>query len=79
MISPAQEKLRVRFIQTASTERECYISGKEYDLPQVDGQNYIRCNLAIAVVEAAEMPTLTKEATKEPKAKADKPAAKKGE
>ena len=48
--------MKVRFIQTASSERQCFIEGREYDLPDALAADEIRAGHAVAVEQQHPAP-----------------------
>lgn len=38
--------MKIRFIQTLSTQRECFVTDREYDIPDAEAQSYIRAKVA---------------------------------
>ena len=51
---------KIRFVQTCSTERECFVRGRERDdLPPELAASFIRAGFAVAVEETPPPPAPT--------------------
>jgi len=54
--------MKIRFIQTLSTSRECFRRGKEYDLDGAEAAEYLAKGLAVEA-DAPQPPTVEVPAT----------------
>jgi hypothetical protein len=48
--------MRIRFIKTFATDRECFVRGSEEDLPDEIAKSHIDARLAVPADDAEQLP-----------------------
>ncbi len=54
--------MKIRFIQTLSTNREVYRCGHDYELPDAEAQEYLAASVGVAATDDAAPPAQPKAA-----------------